>query len=147
VKPVLQALVLADHVYRDQFTGKMIVAGIFNQIALTKKKQQSQEEGPRRIEPKEFIRSGSPYCYLNLTSVRGELPLEIRYVDLNDNSILMNLRFQVSNSDPLKNLEIVVPIPTLPAPHPGSYVMELLSDDELIGSHRITAIEPNEENI
>ena len=31
-KPVLQALVLADHVYQDKTTGKMVIAGTFNRL-------------------------------------------------------------------------------------------------------------------
>ncbi len=31
-KPVLQSLILADHVYEDKLTGKRIIAGIFNRI-------------------------------------------------------------------------------------------------------------------
>ena len=31
-KPVLQAMVLADHVYQDRQTGKYIIAGTFSQI-------------------------------------------------------------------------------------------------------------------
>src|SRR5205823_13708053 len=31
-KPVLQSLILADHVYEDKLTGKRIIAGVFNRI-------------------------------------------------------------------------------------------------------------------
>jgi hypothetical protein len=31
-KPILQSLILADHVYEDKLTGKRIIAGIFNRI-------------------------------------------------------------------------------------------------------------------
>jgi hypothetical protein len=35
-KPVLQALVLADHVYQDKITGKKIIAGTFNRVCFTR---------------------------------------------------------------------------------------------------------------
>src|SRR6478736_1940762 len=31
-RPVLQSLILADHVYEDKLTGKRIIAGVFNRI-------------------------------------------------------------------------------------------------------------------
>jgi len=31
-KPILQSLILADHVYEDKLTGKRIIAGVFNRI-------------------------------------------------------------------------------------------------------------------
>ena len=31
-KPLLQALILADHVYQDAQTGKKVIAGTFNQL-------------------------------------------------------------------------------------------------------------------
>jgi hypothetical protein len=144
VKPVLQALLLADQVYQDKTSGKTIVAGIFGVLHKIKKEASpgsESNEGPRRIDPREFRSAGSPSCYISLTSVRGTLPLELRYVDLADNSMLMTLAFEIANSDPVANVEIIVPIPALPTPHGGSYVLELLTENELIGSHRISVIE------
>jgi hypothetical protein len=141
VKPILQALVLADHVYQDKLTGKTIVVGIFNNLNIFKTKPSEPIEGPQHIDPRKFFRPGSPYCYINLSSVHGTIPLELRYVDLKDNSVLMYLNFEVTNPDPLRNIEIITPVPPLPVPHPGSYVLELLTNDELIGSHRINATE------
>ncbi len=156
MKPILQAMLIADHVYQDKFSGKMIVAGIFSHLHIIKNVapggQKSGESGhpeiqplsaqekPRQLPLHEIRRLGSPFCYVNLKSLHGELPLELRYIDLEDNSVLMKINFSVKCDDPLKNLEIALPIPPLPAPHPGCYMMELWSQDELIGSHRITAI-------
>ncbi|MBN2581409.1 MAG: hypothetical protein JXB10_20680 [Pirellulales bacterium] len=152
MKPILQAILLADHVYKDQFTGKMIVAGIFNQVNIIKreaKKQEvegtqdfSEEKGPRVLKPHEIQRMGSPYCYINLTGLHGDFPFEFRLVDLEDNSVLLKMsNFQVRCDDPLKSLEVVVVIPPLRLPHPGHYVLELLTNDELLGSLRLTADE------
>jgi hypothetical protein len=148
VKPVLQAILLADHVYQDKVSGKMIVAGIFSTLNLIKNIRASDNQpdnqpnaGPHRIDPRDYIRAGSPSCYINLTSVRGTIPLELRYVDLADNSVLMSLNFTIPNNDPLKNVEINAPLPMLPVPHVGSYALELLTDNELVGSHRIIAAE------
>jgi hypothetical protein len=143
VKPVLQALLLADQVYQDKASGKCIVAGIFGVLFKIRTNQQETQTnaGLRRIQPHESRRSGSPSCYVSLTSVRGTLPLELRYVDLADNSVLMSLCFEVSNADPIATVELIVPVPSLPTPHAGDYALELLTDNELIGSHRIRVLE------
>jgi hypothetical protein len=165
MKPILQALLIADHLYQDTFTGKMIIAGVFSHLGIIKKSAPVADQIPseviptesqlppesekiRQLQPYEVQRAGSPYCYINLTSLHGELPLELRYVDLIDNSVLIKIDFQVKCDDPLENLEIVLAIPPLPHPHPGCYAMELLSQDELIGSHRITVtdVSPSVEN-
>jgi hypothetical protein len=151
MKPILQAILVADHVYQDRASGKMIVVGIFSTLHIFKHADPNaqipsdstnfKETGERKLQPHEISRVGSPYCYVNLTSVRGTLPLELRYVDLSDNSILMRLQISVTSSDPLKNNEFAVILPPLPILHPGCYTMELLFNNELLGSHRITAQE------
>ena len=60
-KPVLQALVLADHVYVDAETGKKIIAGTFNELHAA--------EFPTQFAHVTF-------AYLCLTDLRGEAELE-----------------------------------------------------------------------
>jgi hypothetical protein len=144
VKPVLQALLLADQVYQDKVSGKTIVAGIFGVLHKIKQDNPTESEsneGLRRIDPRQFRKAGSPTCYISLTSVRGTLPLELRYLDLADNSMLWTLSFEITYADPVGTVEIIVPTPILPTPHGGSYVLELLTENELIGSHRISVVE------
>lgn len=152
MKPILQAMLVADHVYQDKSSGKMIVVGIFNTLWMFKRSETNPDNpqepakseetvGERKLHPHEISRAGSPFCYINLTSVRGTLPLEIRYVDLNDNTILLRIGFSIQSDDPLKNFECAAILPPLPVPHPGCYAMELLSNNELLGTHRITAQE------
>lgn len=42
-KPVLQALVLADHIYQDKITGKKIIAGTFNRVCFTRMKRPPEQ--------------------------------------------------------------------------------------------------------
>jgi hypothetical protein len=150
IKPVLQALVLADHIYQDKSTGKMVIAGTFNRLLIIKPSESSGEkpnnidmphEGPRKLGMHEICRTGSPYAYISLTGVHGSVPLELRYVDLLDNKLLFVIQFNVSCEDPLKSIEANVAIPPLPTPHAGAYALELLSNNELLGSHRIVVDE------
>lgn len=150
LKPTLQALVLADNVYQDKVTGKIIIAGTFNRLIFTKpaesgsEKQSNAElniDGQRQMAWHEVHRSGSPSVYISLTNARGSIPLELRYVDLLDNTVLFAVKFTVKFEDPLKTIEAIVPVPPLPTPHAGVYTLELLCGDEPLGAHRIAAVD------
>ncbi len=55
----------------------------------------------------------------------------------------MQCDFEIKCEDPLQNVEAVVPLPTLPATAVGTYALELLCDDEPIGSFRVKVDEIN----
>jgi hypothetical protein len=149
VKPVLQALLVADHVYEDKRTGKKIVVGIFDRLLF--KAQPESATGPTAEQEKEppvikgGMHAGSPYAYLNITDVHGTVKLELRYVDLSDRSALFRTELSVKCDDPLATVELILPMPPLPTPHPGVYALELLADGDPMGSHRITVEELVEE--
>ena len=152
LKPMLQALVLADHIYKDAFTGKMVIAGTFNRVlfpgkALRETAEQARDNveqppgQPRKLEWHEVARMGSPFAYISLTEIRGTIPIELRYVDLDDNVVMMRVELSVTTRSPLDTAEIVVQLPPLPTPHAGVYALELLTENEPLGSHRVTAVE------
>jgi hypothetical protein len=148
-KPVLQALVLADNVYQDKFTGKKVIAGTFNQLGFFESKAASPtpEESPgklRPLAPHEVRRVGSPTAYISLTEIREPVELELRYVDLSNNAVLLAANLRAACDNPLNTVEAIVPLPPLPTPHAGGYALELLWDNELLGSLRITAVESPE---
>ena len=148
-KPVLQALVLADQLYQDKDTGKMVIAGTFTRYIVSPQERETEvAEVGKENEESERIpqignmpiigKSSSPFVYICLTDVRGEANLELRYVDLTDNTALMKADLNVRCKDPLQAVELKVPLPQLPCPHFGAYALELLYDDELLGSWRVT---------
>jgi hypothetical protein len=140
VKPILQALLVADHVYIDAVTGKKVVAGIFHRLSLTKAAPPHPEaEGSKlRIKiPLGGHRASSPFCYISLTELRGEQPFSLRYVHLDQDKVVFHFEFTVSSKDPLQTQEIVLPLPTLPVDPSGTYALELLWNQEPLGSHRI----------
>jgi hypothetical protein len=187
-KPVLQALVLADHVYQDKITGKKIIAGTFNRVCFTRMKRPPMEQpgvesepgerpspspspspspfqstsettlpyssgppsmpspppGSRRMTAADVQNAGSPFAFISLTDVHGPAPLEMRYRDLSTEAILFGISFQVASEDPLDTIEAVVPVPPLPTPHAGAFALELLSEGELLGALRITAVDTSE---
>ena len=145
MKPILQALLLADRVYRD-VTGKHIIAGIFNKLLFRKGGAQ-----PKKVkvgdEEKQLIpgghQVGSPYAYLSLTELHGEVPCVLRYVNLKEGKVYFETRFTLQCGDPLQTAELVIPLPALPQ-EAGVHALELLCNDEPIGSYRVIVEEQEE---
>ncbi len=138
MKPVLQALILADHIYRDT-TGKHIIAGTFNKMVFAKggaKPRTVEIDGEQKQVIPGGVQTGSPYVYISLTDIRGKMQCALRYVSLEQDKALFETRFSVECADPLETVELVLPMPMLP--HiAGVHALELLCDDEPIGSHRV----------
>lgn len=145
MKPILQALLVADHVYTDAATGKKIVAGIFHTLRFAKRPPQPLEAGVGGDAPMAIpiggLQAGSPFCYLSLTELRGRQAFTLRYVFLDEDKVIFSADVIVEQATPLDTVEAVLPLPTLPATQPGMYALELLWNDEPLGSHRINVIE------
>lgn len=123
IKPVLQALVLADHIYIDSKTGKKIIAGTFNHLSSAQ-------------FPSQFSRS--TFAFISFTEVRGDTSIVLRYVDLASGDILLELKdLQVRSNDPLATVEMVVEVPRFPMPHEGVFAFEVLAGEEMLGFLRI----------
>jgi len=144
VKPVLQALLLADHVYRDKETGKAVIAGVFDRFAVWKRRAEPSEpgkEGLLRIPLAQVLRAGNPFAYISLTEVRGRVQVQLRLVRLETNEICFESNpIPIECDDPLKTVQLVLPVPILPQV-PGTYALELLCDNELVGAHRVVVEE------
>lgn len=120
--PVLQALVLADHIYTDE-SGKRIICGTFSQIRCGQ-------------FPTKFNRP--TWAYILLAEVIGRPVLQLRFVMLKNNRILMQSpKMTIGASSPLISLDIAIEIPNLPLPSPGIYGVECVVDDALIGCARL----------
>ena len=94
---------------------------------------------PAPVPIARLVRAGSPFAYVSLTELQGTRKFELRYVDLAENNVLFGTAFEVSCRDPLETIQITVPLPPLPIPHEGVFVLELLCEGELLGSHRVLA--------
>ena len=148
MKPVLQALLVADHVYIDKVTGKKVVAGIFHRLWFKKAQRVPEinaEQGTIKIEiPASGHQSGSPFCYISLTELRGKQPLALRYVRLDDYKVIFRTEFTIECQNPLETIAIVFPLPVLPTHTPGIFALELLWNEEPLGSHRLIVEELKE---
>jgi hypothetical protein len=142
VKPVLQALVVADHVYQDQQTGKKVICGTFNTFRFSRKPPVAEAQAPDGTKQTVIAgggQSGSPYAYVNLTDVCDGTKLRLQFVNLNQNNVLFGTDVVINNANRLATIEMVFPLPRLPIQEAGSYALELLCDGDMIGSYRITA--------
>ena len=147
MKPVLQALLLADHVYRDT-TGKHIVVGTFNKMVFAKggaEPKKIEIGGEEKGIVRDVQQAGNPYAYISLTEIHGKIQCVLRYVNLGQDKVFFETRFTLECSDPLQTVELAVPM--LRLPHvAGIHALELLCDDEPIGSHRVIVEENKEDN-
>ena len=145
MKPVLQALLLADRIYQDT-TGKHIIAGTFNKMFFVKagaKPKTVKINGEEKQLIPGGVQAGSPSAYISLTDVRGKVQCVLRYVNLEHDQPLFQTQFSIESPDPLRTVELVLPMPMLPHVA-GVHALELLCDDEPIGSHRIIVQEVKE---
>jgi len=143
VKPVLQALVLAEHVYEDK-SGKKIIAGTFNGINFRRTQPIREVEQPDGIKTQLIeggAHGGSPYAYISLTDVLDNTSLELQFISLKRNKVVFRTGLIVRCPDRLATVELVVPLPPLIVPETGTYAFEIMCEGEVIGSHRIVANE------
>ncbi len=160
MKPVLQAMVLADHVYQDKNTGKRIIAGTFNQITVKRRAIPSiPQDGDEASNAESLVAQktakpipaadvevlGSPWLYVSFTDAAGDVSLQIRFVDLSDYRVIFNGGLDFTGCEKLKTHEAHAPLPPLHplVDKPGSYAVELLWRDEPLGSWRVQVIETN----
>jgi hypothetical protein len=142
MKPILQALVVADHVYQDQQTGKKVICGTFNTFKFSRKPPVTEIQAPdgtKRTVIAGGGQSGSPYAYVNLTDVCDGTKLLLRFVNLNQNAVLFGTEVVINNTNRLGTIELVFPLPRLPIQESGAYALELVCDGDILGSYRITA--------
>lgn len=139
VKPVLQALVLAEKVYETTF-GRKIIAATFNQVFISKQDvepPQPVEDGKIRVGAGG---PGAPSAYISLTDVVDNTELDLQFVSLTHNEVLFETRITVRCHDRLSTVEIVARLPDLKFPGPGTYAFEVVCEGEIIGTHRVQAI-------
>ena len=146
MNPRVQAILIADKVYEDKSTGKKVVAGIFDKIGFVNPEQIQERLAAQGVEGAERkilggMSSGSPTCYMRLIDVRGEQSFVLRYVYVNEDQVLFRTEFRITSNDPLQAVDVVLPLPVLPTDKAGTFALELVWNDEVLGSHRIISQE------
>lgn len=144
MKPVLQALVIAEHVYEAK-DGKKIIAGTFNRVLFghVPTQEVARPDGTRLRTTPGGVHSGSPYAYIGLTDVCDGTELILQFVKLSTNKVLFETHVTLHGNERLATVEIVAPLPRLPIEEEGVYAFEVVCEGEIIGSHRIIAKQLN----
>jgi len=129
-KPVLQAFIIADDVYQGVNHRKFTIVGTFNMI--TSVKFPTMYQKPTK-------------AYINIAELRNDAEITLRYVDLKDLSVLFESpKFPVKKASNNRNIEVIIDIPPLPIPHPGTFHLELWIKDDLLSIAKIIVEEHKE---
>lgn len=127
IRPSLQAMILADHIYVDAGTGKKIICGTFNHLTVDSFPSQSMI---------------SKFALVALTDVHGSVSIVLKYVDLSTGETLVEMQgLEMEADDPLETVEVVVEITSLPMPHAGYYSLEAHWNSDVLGILRISVDE------
>ncbi len=135
MKPKVQAILLADHVYKDEFTGKYIVSGIIDTYLFNPNPPPTPKNESGDI-PLDMQLAGAPYVYVNLTEFNGKFNFELRYLSLTQDQVIAAFAFEMTSYDPLKTVQFALAFPSVPKVE-DTIALELLCDGEVIGSQRI----------
>lgn len=141
MKPVLQALVLAERVYEDK-SGKKIIAGTFNTFRVPAEPPSRQVALPDGTTGR-FVAggwdAGYTMAYISLTDVVGETDITLRMFNLTRDHSMFELTVSISTPDRLATVEVVAPLPVFRAfvTEPGTLSFDVLWRGEILGSHRL----------
>jgi len=125
IPPHVQAIILCDHIYRDDDSGKCVIAGTFNRVFL--------QEFPGYYQPASM--------YINLSDFSGIHTVGFRFKRLADEAILhQSPGDEIVHGDRREHHECIFELPPLPFPEPGRYTLEILFDgDDSIGHADVEA--------
>lgn len=112
--PIVQAFLLADRVFRDVETGKVIIAGTFNTI---------------RAHAFPTAHLSGADIYLALTDFAGEVPLKLQLKHAKSDSTMVELAFPVVAKNKLQLTECKLSMPPLMFTSAGEYHIELVHAD------------------
>ena len=140
IKPVLQALLLADRVYQE-VSGKKIIAGTFNQVFIGQISQVPVigPDGMATVQLPGGMDAGCPYAFLSLTDVENETLINLKLHNVSKNQPMLNLEFKIGCDDRLATVEVVVPLPPISVifQEQGTFSLDVFWNEEILGSHRI----------
>ncbi len=150
-KPILQALLVADRVYTDRDSGKKIIAGVLRKIryfvsdvaaggdsAGDTKSEVDVEKTKSKLALGGVSSTGpTPFIYLSLTEIYGTQDFLVRYVNIETDTAKFERTIQIASDSPIETIEKVFPLPELPVGDSSVYAVELIWQDETLGSFRI----------
>jgi uncharacterized protein DUF6941 len=123
--PEVLALVLADHVHRDDLSDKLFILGTRSAI------------GARSFPWTHPVLA----IYAALVDGRGETALRFRLVDADEaREAVAEEETVVTFPDPVTELQVVVFFSDLVFPEPGDYRLQLLADGQFLRERRLLVV-------
>jgi hypothetical protein len=119
--PLALSMVLADHVHRDQATGKYFILGTYNALMT-----QSFPLLTRLV------------VYAALTDGHGLVPLRLVLIDADESlGPISALDGAVQVADPTRMWEVIFTLQGVVIPKPGQYLLQLFSGESLLREMRL----------
>ncbi len=144
MKPVLQALVLAERIYETK-SGSKIIAGTFSTLRMGKVIHKAVDlgDGNSRNVVQGGTDPGCPALYISITDIVTGTELRVEVSNLTKNEVLFGTNFAVNCDNRLVTVEIVAPLPPLRCyiHESGMYSFDLIWRGEILGSHRLNVEE------
>jgi hypothetical protein len=124
----LRALLLADHIYRDEGSGKHVIAGTFHQLNLS-------------AFPATFGRSVG--VFISFCGVAGKAAVDVAFLEAASGETLMRTgSMEILCDDPRRPVDLAVEVPPLPLPRPGQYIFRLTVNGNVLGEAALFAQGP-----
>ena len=122
LKPVVPLIAICDMVIRDSTTNNRSLINMFNNINV----QQLPVIHPRMA------------IVVAVTDARGAFPLEVRIRHVEKEDPILRVQGEAKLANPLVMDELVFDIRGLTLAEAGKHIVEVLSDDDLIGQRWFT---------
>ncbi len=114
--PACNALVIADHVYRDAETGKWIIAGVFSTITVT---------AVPYLHPRMEV-------FFQVTNIAGKADLRFRIEHADSGDQLLDFGGAIAAESPLDVHEHKIALEGIPFRKPGKYWIQVVSAEEIL---------------
>jgi hypothetical protein len=141
VRPILQALVLAERIYTDGVSQKKIICGTFNRITLTRTDLADVQfpDGTKGYTVAGGTDPGCPSVYVSLTDVVDGTEITLQFVNVSKNIVRFEQKCVISRSNRLGVIELALPLPPfqMMMAETGTYSLDVLWKGEILGSHRV----------
>jgi hypothetical protein len=145
MKPVLQALVLAERVYEDKSSGKKIIAGTFNlvRIGMPSPEEVELPDGRKQRVIRGGTDPGCPSVYVSLTDVVDGTEISLQFVNMSKNQVMFTMGIRIESADRLATVEIVAHLPPFArvVREAGTFSLDVVWKGEILGSHRVIVAE------
>jgi hypothetical protein len=124
-KPVLNAMLIADHAIREEGSGKISLIGIFSDI---------NASSVPVVHPRLTV-------YVNIIDAEGPYKFRLDMVRLSDNVLLGRAEMDAEVEDRMRPTELLFEIGALVFERPGRYAFQFFADQGLVGGKTFSVVQ------